>query len=151
MIEITQAKETDLVGMLELYTNLNGYTVPLVDSRVESVWNKILEEESRYTFVARENERVIATLTLFIHQTLASGQRPFALAEYLVTHPDYRGLGIAGIMLSVAQKIAQRNNCYKIMLITGQSSETVHRLYQRAGYKSQGKTAYVKELEERLI
>ncbi|MEG0979152.1 MAG: GNAT family N-acetyltransferase [Oscillospiraceae bacterium] len=151
MIEITRADSADLEGLLELYVHLNDNSLPKIDERIENIWSEILEDKNRHTLVARDKKRVVASLSLFINQSLVRNQRPFALVEYVVTHPEYRGKGIAGKLLEIAQQKSQEQNCYKIMLITGQSSEKVHRLYQNSGYKSQGKTAYVKELEERLI
>lgn len=151
MIEIREAIREDLEDLLELYTHLNDNPMPEIDTRIEEIWDDITNDKNRHTFVAVVDDKAAATLTLFINQSLVRNQRPFALVEYVVTHPDFRGGGIASALLSVAQKKAKDFNCYKIMLITGQSSETVHKLYQNSGYKSQGKTAYVKELEERLI
>ena len=36
---------------------------------------------------------------------------------------------------------------YKIMLVTGHSEHGVHRLYKKAGYHSEGKTAYSQYLD----
>jgi len=143
--------QKDLSGMLELYTHLNSNPFTQIDDRIKDVWNKILNDTNRHTLVACVGDKIAASVTLFINESLVRSQRPFALVEYVVTHPDYRGNGFAKKLMSEAQEIAEQNNCYKIMLVTGQSDETVHKLYQKAGYKSQGKTAYVKELEERLI
>lgn len=151
MIEIREAMQNDLLEMLEIYTHLNSNPFPQIDDRIKDIWSKILNDKNRHTLVACDSGKITASVTLFINESLVKNQRPFALVEYVVTHPEHRGNGFAKKLMAEAQQIAEQNNCYKIMLITGQSDETVHRLYQKAGYKSQGKTAYVKELEERLI
>lgn len=150
MLKIRLAQKNDLAGLLELYTHLNDNSLPQIDKRIKNVWDDILCDQSRHTLIACDDSTVVASVTLFINQSLVSGQRPFALVEYVVTHPEYRGKGIAKQLLEQAFKIAQQNNCYKIMLVTGQSDEGVHNLYQKMGYSSKGKTAYVKGLEERL-
>lgn len=149
MVKIKVASHKDLDGMLELYTHLNDYQKPEVDTRVKSVWENILNDENRYTLVAYQDKKVVSSLTLFINQSLAKNQRPFALIEYVVTSPECRGKGIATKLLEKAETIAQKSNCYKMMLITGQKNEYVHKLYKNFGFKSEGKTAYVKELGER--
>lgn len=150
MLKLRLAQENDLAGILRLYTHLNNNSLPVIDRNVKKVWKNILCDNNRHTIIACDDDSVVASATLFINQSLVQGQRPFALVEYVVTHPNYRGQGLAKKLLNKALDIAQENNCYKIMLVTGQSDERVHNLYQKMGYKSQGKTAYVKELEERL-
>lgn len=149
MVDIRIAQHKDLKDMLFLYTHLNDYQMPKIDYRVKTIWDEIVVDKNRYTLVAVKDDHVVSSLTLFINHSLAKNQRPFALIEYVVTHPDYRHKGIATELLTEAQRISEKQNCYKMMLITGQKNEKVHKLYKNFGFKAEGKTAYVKELEER--
>jgi hypothetical protein len=45
--------------------------------------------------------------------------------------------------MDFARAIARANNCYKIMLMTSSKLDSTHRFYERAGYNSQDKTAFV--------
>ncbi|MCR5124440.1 MAG: GNAT family N-acetyltransferase [Treponema sp.] len=66
--------------------------------------------------------------------------------ENVVTHADYRKKGYARECLDYAKKIAQQENCYKIMLLTGsKKAETLH-FYEEAGYNSSDKTAFIQWL-----
>ena len=48
--------------------------------------------------------------------------------------------------MDYARKIAEQENCYKMMLLTGSKRlETLH-FYEKAGYNSSDKTAFVQWL-----
>ena len=92
------------------------------------------------TIIACDDDSVVASATLYKPKPCARAT-PFALVEYVVTHLIIGGKDCK--TLNKALDIAQENNCYKIMLVTGQSDERVHNLYQM-GYKSQGKQHMLK-------
>jgi len=74
---------------------------------------------------------------------LTRGVRPYALIENVVTHPAYRGKGLATRCLQFARETAERENCYKIMLLTGAKDEKTLEFYRRAGFNSSDKTAFI--------
>jgi len=45
-----------------------------------------------------------------------------------------------------ASEIATRNDCYKIMLMTGSKKESTLRFYERCGFSMNEKTAFLKKL-----
>ena len=63
-----------------------------------------------------------------------------------MTHADYRKRGYATECLDYAKKIAMDNNCYKMMLLTGSKKESTLRFYEKAGYNSSDKTAFIQWL-----
>lgn len=77
---------------------------------------------------------------------LTRNVRPYAFIENVVTHADYRGKGYATECLNYAQEIAEKSNCYKMMLLTGSKKETTLNFYEKAGYNSTDKTAFIKWL-----
>jgi len=50
----------------------------------------------------------------------------------VVTHAEYRGKGYAGECLDYAREIADRGNCYKMMLLTGSKKPETHHFYEKA-------------------
>ena len=60
----------------------------------------------------------------------------------MVTHADFRGKGYATECLNYAKKIAEKENCYKMMLLTDSKNEATLRFYANAGYNSADKTAF---------
>ncbi len=65
----------------------------------------------------------------------------------MVTRREYRSRGYATACLNVAREIAQKENCYKMMLLTGSKNDRTMRFYQNAGYNSVDKTAFIQWLE----
>lgn len=141
-VQLREAVQEDLQGLLELYTQLNNNEMPAIDERVRAVWQRILRQDSLHTLVAEEDGRLLSTVTVTVIDSLTHGQRPYALVEYVVTDSRHRGRGLAFSLLELARQTASKAGCYKIMLVTGHSEPGVHRLYRRAGYRSEEKTAY---------
>jgi GNAT superfamily N-acetyltransferase len=63
-----------------------------------------------------------------------------------VTSAPYRRRGLASACLDYARELAKKENCYKMMLLTGSKEQGVHSFYERAGYNSSDKTAFIQWL-----
>ena len=74
---------------------------------------------------------------------LTHNQQPYALVENVVTDSAYRKRGLATQCLDYAKGIAVKNNCYKLMLLTGSKEESTLNFYRKAGYNSNDKTAFI--------
>lgn len=83
----------------------------------------------------------------FIIPNLTRNVRPYAFIEDVVTNKNYRGKGYATECLNYAKEIAIKNNCYKMMLLTGAKKESTLEFYKKAGYNSEDKTAFIQWLE----
>ncbi|NLA86435.1 MAG: GNAT family N-acetyltransferase, partial [Clostridiales bacterium] len=83
---------------------------------------------------------------LVIVPNLTHSQRPYALIENVVTDINHRSKGYATAVLNYARDLARRANCYKIMLMTGSKLPGTLRFYERAGYNSHDKTAFIQWL-----
>ena len=70
-------------------------------------------------------------------------QRPYALIENVITDENYRKQGLASACLDFAKDIAIKNNCYKIMLLTGSKLDSTLKFYEKAGYNKNDKTAFI--------
>lgn len=77
---------------------------------------------------------------------LTRNVRPYAFIENVVTREDCRGRGYAGACLEFAREIAKKENCYKMMLLTGSRKPETLRFYEKAGYNSSDKTAFIQWL-----
>ena len=143
---IRETRQGDLRGLLELYAHLQKEGRLEPDLEAERVWRRILREENHHILVAEEGGRILSSCVCVVVPNLTHGQRPYALVENVVTHPDFRGRGLASARLAAARELAARQGCYKIMLMTGSKRESTLRLYERAGYNRQDKTAFVQWL-----
>lgn len=89
---------------------------------------------------------MVSSCVCVIIPNLTRGVRPYAFVENVVTHLDYRGKGYAADCLQYAKDIAEKNNCYKMMLLTGSKKESTLKFYENAGYNCSDKTAFIQWL-----
>lgn len=54
------------------------------------------------------------------------------MVENVVTHLSHRGKGFATACLDYARKLAEKQRCYKLMLMTGSKQESTLRFYREA-------------------
>jgi GNAT superfamily N-acetyltransferase len=135
--------QQDLFGLLRLYTFLHETSVPEDSAALQALWARILENPDYHLIVAEEDGQIVSSCTCLIVPNLTHVQRPYALIENVVTAAAYRGRGLAAGCLAFAKEIALRENCYKLMLMTGSQEESTLRFYERAGYDKTGKTGFV--------
>lgn len=139
-----QANELD--ALLELYLHLHETEIPENTEYLESTWQTITEDRNHHIFVAEENGRLVSSCVCVIVPNLTRGVRPYAFIENVVTHKDYRNRGYATAVLQKAKQTAEESNCYKMMLLTGAKDEKTLRFYQKSGYNSSDKTAFIQWL-----
>lgn len=144
---IREIKDNDFQQLMELYTHLHEKDIPEKDERVSAVWENILSDKNHHIIVAEYEGKIVSSCVCVIIPNLTRNQRPYAFVENVVTHTDYRGNGIATACLNYARDIAIKENCYKLMLLTGSKNENTLNFYRRAGYNSEDKTAFIQWLE----
>ena len=143
---IREAKREDLAELLELYLYLHEDSIPEMNSHLEKAWEQILEDPNHHLIVNEIDGRIISSCVCVIIPNLTRNVRPYAFIENVVTHADHRGKGYAGECLAYAKQIAEQENCYKMMLLTGSKKlETLH-FYEKAGYNSSDKTAFIQRI-----
>ncbi|MBR6790715.1 MAG: GNAT family N-acetyltransferase [Oscillospiraceae bacterium] len=145
-MEIREAQKEDLFGLLELYQYLGDNPVPQESPELDALWERIIGDPNIHPIVLIEEGRAAASCTVTIIPNLTHSQRPYALVENVVTHPDHNGKGFGTAVLDYAKKLAQSENCYKIMLCTSSKAERTLNFYRRAGYESETKTAFYQKL-----
>lgn len=143
---IREINEGDLLGLLELYTHLHEKEVPEIDEKVLGIWQTILADPNHHIIVAEEDGRIVSSCVCVIIPNLTRGLRPHAFIENVVTDSAYRKRGLATACLDYAKDIAERENCYKLLLATGSKEESTLRFYERAGYNRTDKTAFTQWL-----
>ena len=144
---VREAQQSELGELLELYLDLHENIVPPIDERALSVWQKIMDDENHHIIVNIQGRRIVSSCVCVIIPNLTRGIRPYAFIENVVTREDHRGRGFATECLDFAREIAKRENCYKMMLLTGSKSESTLDFYKRAGYNCTDKTAFIQWLD----
>lgn len=143
---IREIKEQELDGLLELYKQLHDNKKPEPSEPLNELWKQIMADKNHHIIVAIEDEKIVSSCVLVIVLNLTNQQRPYGLIENVITDKDYRNKGLATACLQYAKELAERKNCYKIMLLTGAKDENTLRFYEKAGYNKNDKTAFIEWL-----
>lgn len=143
---LREASADDLNALLELYLHLHEDAVPAIDEHLKSTWNQIIGDPNHHIIVNEIGGKIVSSCVCVIIPNLTRGVRPYAFIENVVTHADYRCHGYARECLDYAKSIAVKENCYKMMLLTGSKNPATLRFYENAGYNSSDKTAFIQWL-----
>ena len=146
-VVIREAKQDDLDEILSLYLYLHEKSVPEESEQLRNTWDSIINDKNHHLIVCEVDGRIVASCVCVIIPNLTRNIRPYAFVENVVTHGDYRNKGYATDCLNFAKQIAKENNCYKMMLLTGQKEESTLNFYRNAGYNSTDKTAFIQWID----
>ena len=103
-------------------------------------------DPDHHVIVYEADGKIVSSCICVIIPNLTRNVRPYAFVENVVTHEAYRGKGYATACLDFERDIAVRENCYKMMLLTGSKKESTLSFYRNAGYNSTDKTAFIQWL-----
>ena len=143
---LREAVTNDLNALLELYLHLHEDSIPADDAHLRQTWDQIIADPNHHIIVNEIDGKIVSSCVCVIIPNLTRGIRPYAFVENVVTSADNRCHGYARECLDYAKAIAQRENCYKMMLMTGSKNPATLRFYENAGYNSNDKTAFIQWL-----
>ena len=143
---VREAVKEDLDELLNLYLFLHEKNIPENSEHLENTWKTIIEDINHHIVVKEINGKIVSSCVCVIVPNLTRNIQPYALIENVVTNEGYRGKGYATECLNYAKEIAIKNNCYKMMLLTGTKSENILAFYKSPGYNSDDKIAFIQWL-----
>lgn len=143
---IREIKATDFDELMKLYMQLHDNPMPDKTPEFMALWKRILEDKDHHIIVAELDGRIVSSCVCVIIPNLTHNQQPYAFVENVITDEEYRNQGLATQCLHYAKKIAVKENCYKMMLLTGSKKESTLQFYRQAGYNSEDKTAFIQWL-----
>ena len=143
---VREAVKKDLDELLNLYLFLHEKNIPKNSEYLENTWKTIIEDINHHIVIKEINGKIVSSCVCVIIPNLTRNIRPYALIENVVTNENYRGKGYATECLNYAKEIAIKNNCYKMMLLTGTKNENTLAFYKSAGYNSDDKIAFIQWL-----
>lgn len=143
---IREANRDDLNALLELYLYLHEDSIPDQSEHLSRTWEQIINDPNHHIIVNEVDGKIVSSCVCVIIPNLTRNVRPYAFIENVVTHKDYRRRGLAQECLNFARDIALKENCYKMMLLTGSKDPNTLRFYEKAGYNSTEKTAFIQRL-----
>jgi ribosomal protein S18 acetylase RimI-like enzyme len=139
---VRSAALEDLPEVLNLYRHLHPDDPQLETAAAERVWSTLLMSSFMTVVVAQTADLLVSSCTLAIVPNLSRGGRPYGVIENVVTHADYRRLGLGRRVLAYALDVARQADCYKVLLATGSKREATLRFYEGAGFERGGKTYF---------
>ena len=140
---VREIYENELIKILELYLHLHEEAIPEMTEHLQNTWNTILQDKNHHIIVKEIGGNIVSSCVCVIIPNLTRNIRPYAFIENVVTNSAYRGKGYATECLNYAKEIAIKENCYKLMLLTGSKEEATLKFYSNAGYNSSDKTAFI--------
>lgn len=140
---IREIREDDFDDLMKLYMQLHDNPFPEKSEAVLSIWDKIVNDKDHHIIVAEENGEIVSSCVCVIIPNLTHNQQPYAFVENVITDEAHRNRGLATQCLDYAKDLAIKNNCYKLMLLTGSKKESTLKFYERAGYNRNDKTAFI--------
>ena len=140
---VREIRENELNKLLELYLFLHETSVPEMTEHLKNTWNTIMKDKNHHIIVKEIGGNIVSSCVCVIIPNLTRNIRPYAFIENVVTNSAYRGKGYATECLNYAKEIAIKENCYKLMLLTGSKEETTLKFYSNAGYNSSDKTSFI--------
>lgn len=144
---VREAKREDLKEILELYLCLHEDSIPEQSEHLWHTWEQIIKDENHHLIVNEVEGQIVSSCVCVIIPNLTRQIRSYALIENVVTKIEFRGQGFASECLEFARQVAQKNNCYKMMLLTGSKEKKILDFYRNVGYNSTDKTAFIQWLD----
>lgn len=144
---IREVKKSDLDGLQELYLHLHEKEKLPETPELTALWNEIIADENYHILVGEVDDKIVSSVTVIVIKNLTRGMKPYALIENVVTHKDYRCRGYAQALMKKAVEIAAGSGCYKVMLLTGSKDEHTLKFYEKCGFNSNDKTAFIRWIE----
>ena len=144
---VRESRMEDLDEILKLYLYLHEDSIPEQSEHLKQTWQQIMADENHHLIVKVVDEKIVSSCVCVIIPNLTRNVRPYAFVENVITHEGYRGKGYATECLNFAKSIAKRNNCYKMMLLTGSKEKRTLDFYENAGYNCTDKTAFIQWID----
>ena len=113
---VREARFEDLKKILELYLYLHEKSVPELSEHLMSTWDHIIQDKNHHLIVNEVDREIVSSCVCVIIPNLTRNVRPYAFIENVVTHSEYRGNGYATECLDFAKSLAEKKNCYKMMI-----------------------------------
>ena len=141
MVEYGILLGNEILSLLELYKQLNPEDNIIDEFTAKNIWENIENQNIKY-FIAKENGKVIASCYICIIPNLTRGGKSVGFIENVITDIEYRGKGIGKKIIKNAIKYAKEQNCYKILLQSGNKRTDAHGFYESMGFDGESKRAF---------
>ncbi len=142
MISIRRADSTDLefikemyklldVTMMDLYNKLVvSYEKNSDDMHVDEYWMNLIEEKNGYILIAQEEYKRVGI------SVVENVDRYEVHLEDLIILPEFRGKGIANLLIRKSKEIALKKAYKRITLNVLENNDIAKKLYEKEDFKN---------------
>jgi len=141
MVEYGLLSKNELFSLLELYRQLNSNDEKTDESAAKNIFENIEKQNIKY-FVAKENGKIIASCYICVIPNLTRGGKSIGFIENVITDKDYRKRGIGKKIMENAIQYAKEQNCYKVILQSGNERTEAHEFYKSLGFDGESKKGF---------
>ena len=128
---VRELEEGDLEnGFIDTLDNLRNVGLDL--KRVKEIFKKMSNQDNKIFVAVDEDGKVIGSTTLIIEQKLIHRGGLVGHIEDVVTHKDFRGMGVGKAVMQKVIEAAKAVGCYKVIL---NCSEENFPFYEKLGFK----------------
>lgn len=133
---IRLASSEDLGGILALYKELRGNDPQVLESDLMPTWQEMQANPHTLHVVAEIDGKVASTCQLGLVPTVTNAGKPFGIIEHVITGESFRRRGLSQKVMEKALELAWELNCYQVVLLSGETRFSAHKLYEKVGFQS---------------
>ncbi|GHV70983.1 acetyltransferase [Spirochaetia bacterium] len=142
MVEYGVLLDTEIPSLLELYKQLNPLNEIIINEiAAKNIWKEIEKYNIKY-YAAKENGKIIGSCYICIIPNLTRGGKSIGFIENVITDKEYRRKGIGKNIIKKAIEYAKEQNCYKVLLQSGNKRTEAHKFYESIGFDGKSKKAF---------
>ena len=131
-IEFTPLKRSQVAEVSALLQSISAYSPD--PAHFDSIWLRHSKQSNVFSIVAQQPDgRLLGLGTLLLEAKIRGGT--VGHIEDIVTHPDFRNLGIGQAVIEELVKIAVVEGCYKVALHCKEHNVP---FYEKSGFRSSG-------------
>ncbi|PMJ95697.1 GNAT family N-acetyltransferase [Vibrio sp. 10N.261.55.A7] len=136
MALIRLAVEDDLSGILSLYKELRGNDPVVSETELMTTWHDMLANPNTQHIVAEIDGQLASTCQLGLVPTVTNAGKSFGIIEHVITSEHFRRRGLSQKVMEKALELAWELNCYQVVLLSGETRFSAHKLYEKVGFQA---------------
>ena len=128
---IRTVKETDMEFVVELLQQISDFKPP--KSSYSEIWNSFCKQSNVHSLVAVIDKQIVGYGSITFETKIRGGK--MGHIEDIVSHPNFKKIGIGKSIVNALFDLAKINDCYKVNL---QCKEDNVYFYEKCGYINSG-------------
>ena len=111
---------------------------------LDSIWHEIQKNPGVHYFITELEGQITAACILTITPSIIRGGMGYGLIEHVVTHQDFRRLGLAQELMEFVLNFSWKQGCTEVILLSGSDLVPAHALYEKLDFDKEQRTGFIK-------